>query len=143
MAFLCAWSAAGGTVVWVSTSALCGACVRAAAQARKLQLLKASMCDLCSSVTMDSWSNEQLRKMQAGGNGKLNAFFKQYGIDKYTDIGEKYNTKAAEVGRAAWGGRQGEGGSSNDSATSRPALLTIPLSPYSPLTVHPPSHSPS
>ncbi|KAJ9510372.1 hypothetical protein QJQ45_015842 [Haematococcus lacustris] len=48
------------------------------------------------SVTMDSWSADQLRKMQAGGNGKLNAFLQQYGIDKYTDINEKYNTKAAE-----------------------------------------------
>lgn len=46
---------------------------------------------------MDSWSNEQLKKMQAGGNGKLNAFLALYGVDKYTDITAKYNSKAAEV----------------------------------------------
>jgi hypothetical protein len=46
---------------------------------------------------MDSWSQDQLRKMQAGGNGRLNAFFKQYGVDKYTDISEKYNSRPAEV----------------------------------------------
>ncbi len=48
---------------------------------------------------MDSWSQDQLKKMQAGGNSKLNAFLGQYGIAKDTDIAEKYNSKAAEVGR--------------------------------------------
>ncbi|EFJ51840.1 hypothetical protein VOLCADRAFT_103335 [Volvox carteri f. nagariensis] len=51
------------------------------------------------SVTMDSWSPEQLKKMQLGGNAKLNAFLKQYGVDKSTDIKEKYNTRAAEFYR--------------------------------------------
>ena len=46
---------------------------------------------------MDSWSPEQLRKMQCGGNGKMNAFLKQYGVEKNTDTIEKYNSKAAEV----------------------------------------------
>lgn len=53
------------------------------------------------SVTMDSWNPDQLKKMQAGGNAKLNNFLKNYGIDKYTDIAEKYNSKAAEVCRTA------------------------------------------
>lgn len=48
---------------------------------------------------MDAWSEEQLKKMQAGGNGALNDFFKQYGVDKYTDIREKYNNRVAEVRR--------------------------------------------
>lgn len=51
------------------------------------------------SVTMDSWSQEQLKKMQMGGNGRLNSFLKQYGIDKDMDIKEKYNSKAAEIFR--------------------------------------------
>lgn len=51
------------------------------------------------SVTMDAWSEEQLKKMQAGGNGALNNFFKQYGVDKYTDIREKYNNRVAEIYR--------------------------------------------
>lgn len=46
---------------------------------------------------MDAWSVEQLKKMQAGGNGALNDFFKQYGVDKYTDIRDKYNNRVAEV----------------------------------------------
>lgn len=51
----------------------------------------------CRSVTMDAWSADQLKKMQAGGNGALNEFFKQYGVDKYTDIRDKYNNRVAEV----------------------------------------------
>ena len=46
---------------------------------------------------MDSWNPDQLKKMQCGGNGKLNEFLKSYGVDKYMDIGDKYNTQAAEV----------------------------------------------
>ena len=46
---------------------------------------------------MDAWSNDQLKKMQCGGNGQLNEFFKQYGVDKYTDIKDKYNSPVAEV----------------------------------------------
>lgn len=46
---------------------------------------------------MDAWSADQLKKMQAGGNGALNEFFKQYGVDKYTDIRDKYNNRVAEV----------------------------------------------
>lgn len=51
------------------------------------------------SVTMDSWSEIQLKKMEAGGNEALNAFFAQYGIAKETDIVAKYNTNAAAVYR--------------------------------------------
>jgi hypothetical protein len=49
------------------------------------------------SVSMDSWNPDQLKKMQAGGNGKMNAFFKQYGVDKHVEVREKYNARAAEV----------------------------------------------
>ncbi|XP_010253248.1 PREDICTED: ADP-ribosylation factor GTPase-activating protein AGD7-like [Nelumbo nucifera] len=51
------------------------------------------------SVTMDSWSEIQLKKMEAGGNEQLNAFLSQYGIPKETDIVTKYNTNAASVYR--------------------------------------------
>ncbi|KAG6596416.1 ADP-ribosylation factor GTPase-activating protein AGD7, partial [Cucurbita argyrosperma subsp. sororia] len=51
------------------------------------------------SVTMDSWSEIQIKKMEAGGNEQLNAFLAQYGISKETDIVTKYNTKAAGVYR--------------------------------------------
>ena len=49
------------------------------------------------SVGMDAWSPDQLKKMQLGGNDKLNAFLETYGVQKHTDIKEKYNSKAAEV----------------------------------------------
>ncbi|KNA03430.1 hypothetical protein SOVF_209250, partial [Spinacia oleracea] len=51
------------------------------------------------SVTMDSWSEIQLKKMEAGGNDKLNMFLAQYGIPKETDIIPKYNSNAATVYR--------------------------------------------
>ena len=49
------------------------------------------------SVGMDAWSPDQLKKMQLGGNDKLNEFLDKYGVPKHTDIKEKYNSKAAEV----------------------------------------------
>eukprot|EP00967_Tisochrysis_lutea_P074281 scaffold99693_cov20-Tisochrysis_lutea.AAC.2 len=48
------------------------------------------------SVSMDSWSPEQLKKMQAGGNDKLNSFLKNYGIEKHKDIAAKYNSEPAQ-----------------------------------------------
>ena len=46
---------------------------------------------------MDAWSAEQLQRMQLGGNDALNAFLNNYGVDKYTDVRDKYNSQAAEV----------------------------------------------
>ncbi|KAE9589944.1 putative Arf GTPase activating protein [Lupinus albus] len=51
------------------------------------------------SVTMDSWSEIQIKKMEAGGNDKLNAFFSRYEIPKEIDIVTKYNTNASSVYR--------------------------------------------
>ncbi|XP_072996847.1 ADP-ribosylation factor GTPase-activating protein AGD7 [Typha latifolia] len=51
------------------------------------------------SVTMDSWSEIQLKKMESGGNDRLNSFLSQYGISKETDIVAKYNSNAAAVYR--------------------------------------------
>lgn len=48
---------------------------------------------------MDAWSPEQLKRMQLGGNDALNAFLKNYGVDKYTDIRDKYNSQGAEVSK--------------------------------------------
>ncbi|XXG45390.1 hypothetical protein AAC387_Pa02g0483 [Persea americana] len=49
------------------------------------------------SVTMDSWTEAHLRKMEANcaGNQALNTFLSARGIPKETDITIKYNTKAA------------------------------------------------
>ncbi|CAM8964757.1 unnamed protein product [Rhodiola kirilowii] len=51
------------------------------------------------SVTMDSWSDIQLKKMELGGNDALNSFLLQYGVPKETEIVVKYNTNAAQVYR--------------------------------------------
>ncbi|KAJ0241541.1 ADP-ribosylation factor GTPase-activating protein AGD6 [Hirschfeldia incana] len=52
------------------------------------------------SVTMDSWSELQIKKMEAGGgNANLNGFLAQYGIPKETDIVSKYSSDAASVYR--------------------------------------------
>lgn len=48
---------------------------------------------------MDSWSEIQLKKMEAGGNERLNSFLAQYGIPKETDIIAKYNSNACSVYR--------------------------------------------
>ncbi|KAE8719085.1 putative ADP-ribosylation factor GTPase-activating protein AGD6 [Hibiscus syriacus] len=51
------------------------------------------------SVTMDSWFDIQIKKMEYGGNDKLNAFLARYGIPKETDIVTKYNSYAASIYR--------------------------------------------
>ncbi|KAL5066485.1 hypothetical protein RYX36_028222 [Vicia faba] len=51
------------------------------------------------SVTMDAWSEIQIKKMEAGGNDSLNTFLARYSIPKETDIVTKYNTNAASVYR--------------------------------------------
>ncbi|KAI9154039.1 hypothetical protein LWI28_020213 [Acer negundo] len=51
------------------------------------------------SVTMDSWSEIQIKKMESGGNERLNTFLSQYGIAKEIDIVTKYNTNAASIYR--------------------------------------------
>jgi len=51
------------------------------------------------SVGMDAWNPDQLKKMQLGGNQRMNDFFKKYGVSKETKITEKYNSQAAEFYR--------------------------------------------
>ncbi|XP_042510839.1 ADP-ribosylation factor GTPase-activating protein AGD7-like [Macadamia integrifolia] len=53
------------------------------------------------SVTMDSWSELQLKKMESnpGGNQALNAFLSARGILKETDIPLKYGSNAAALFR--------------------------------------------
>lgn len=63
----CASSAAASTAAWECTSASCGALWRAPAPG-------AAEHPPGRSVTMDSWSPQQLKMMQAGGNDGLNSF---------------------------------------------------------------------
>jgi ADP-ribosylation factor GTPase-activating protein 1 len=48
---------------------------------------------------MDAWNPDQLKRMQLGGNAKLNGFLQQYGVPKATDTKDKYNGKPAEFYR--------------------------------------------
>ena len=47
---------------------------------------------------MDAWSEKQLRAMQAGGNAKMNEFFRKYDADKLPIV-QKYNTAVAAMYR--------------------------------------------
>lgn len=50
------------------------------------------------SVSMDAWKDREVRAMQVGGNGKLIAHFKAYGVNSLP-IQAKYNTPAAAMYR--------------------------------------------
>jgi hypothetical protein len=124
----CASSAAACTAAWACTSALCGAqpqgfdAARCACAGRRGVCVSAAGSRAATwrrSVTMDSWSPQQLKMMQAGGNDGLNKFVavrvgaarrqaaadpvcagaQQYGVSKETDPRMKYNTRAAAVYR--------------------------------------------
>ncbi|KAL6211914.1 hypothetical protein ACLB2K_017137 [Fragaria x ananassa] len=49
------------------------------------------------SMTMDSWSEIQSKKMESVGNECLNAFLAGYSVSKETDIVTKYNINTASV----------------------------------------------
>ena len=50
------------------------------------------------SVAMDAWKDREIAAMRLGGNAKLIAHFKKYGVDK-EPIAAKYNTAAAAMYR--------------------------------------------
>ena len=51
------------------------------------------------SVGMDSWNAVQLKKMQLGGNAKVNQFLAKHGVPKDAPIHLKYDSAAAEAFR--------------------------------------------
>ena len=51
------------------------------------------------SVGMDSWNATQLKKMQLGGNAKVNQFLAKHGVPKDAPIHLKYDSAAAEAFR--------------------------------------------
>ena len=48
---------------------------------------------------MDSWNATQLKKMQLGGNAKVNQFLAKHGVPKDAPIHLKYDSAAAEAFR--------------------------------------------
>ena len=51
------------------------------------------------SLTLDMWTEKQLRQMQNGGNRKFYEFLSQYELQDVKDIKLKYNTRAADYYR--------------------------------------------
>ena len=51
------------------------------------------------SITLDMWTEKQLKLIEEGGNAKLREFFSKYDLDQIYDIKVKYNTKAADYYR--------------------------------------------
>lgn len=51
------------------------------------------------SVTLDMWTEKQLKQIEEGGNAKLKSFFQTYDLNDVYDIKVKYNTKAADYYR--------------------------------------------
>lgn len=74
------------------------------------------------SVTLDSWSQDQLRIMAVGGNARARTFFKQHGMgDIAADrVEHKYTSRVAELYRQLL---------KKEAATNIPALPPTPGSP--------------
>lgn len=51
------------------------------------------------SITMDSWTDKQIKLMENGGNDQVISFFQQRGIAKSVPIQQKYKTAEAELYR--------------------------------------------
>lgn len=51
------------------------------------------------SITMDSWSEKQIKMMRSGGNQKLIDWFESHGVTSDQRIAKKYHSPAAELFR--------------------------------------------
>ncbi|CAN0585079.1 unnamed protein product, partial [Laminaria digitata] len=57
------------------------------------------VCSFVRSITMDSWSEKQIKMMRAGGNQKLQDWFSSHGVTSDERISKKYHSPAAELFR--------------------------------------------
>jgi len=114
------------------------------------------------STVLDTWDEDQVRRMEHGGNGKARAYFKQHGVqdlkNKYTSLASKqYRLQLdklckGEVREDSWTAAPDEPGSPNEGVTVQPPKPfstkvmsptpspppTSPLSPESPLDLQSP-----
>ena len=51
------------------------------------------------SVQMDSWTEDEIKAMQVGGNQSLRSFFEEHGVSPDATIREKYSSPAAALYR--------------------------------------------
>ena len=82
---------------WASVSMGSLVCLNCSGQHRALGV----HLSFVRSVTMDSWSEKQIRAMRAGGNRKMNDFFAKQGVPKFNanSIRDKYDNNVAEYYR--------------------------------------------
>lgn len=78
---------------WASISFGSFICLRCAAHHRSLGVNVSKV----RSVTLDRWTVEEVRRMQAGGNAELRLAFCEAGIPSDLSIQEKYQTSTAEA----------------------------------------------
>ena len=50
------------------------------------------------SVALDTWSDDQIKKMNVGGNARLHAYFEKYNLNNF-EQSAKYKSKAADIYR--------------------------------------------
>ena len=92
------------------------------------------------SVTMDSWNDKQLKKMEVGGNLKFHEFAVESGIESLP-IQQKYNTKVCDWYRqkvsALAGGTDIPSAPSREEALLPACMSNFPvLCSYYPQTLH-------
>ena len=52
------------------------------------------------SMTMDSWTEKQVRMMKEGGNGQLKAWWREHGLPSNASVSQKYGSPAAALYKA-------------------------------------------